>query len=200
MAHALMSTAILDAMKDEIRARMGSQFKTVEDYGGQFDEEEVPSKSFVAPAAFTTCLGWRKSPASGKYLGSKYVWEARFAVFIVTKSATRPQRMRDAMVRAEVLSRVFQSWVYPQCTGRPEGLMAENLYNRKLDAKGLTVWMVAWWQEAEFEGVPTPADLPELEVVDITSDPTIAPQTTPGELPDLIVEHEIKGVRYGSET
>lgn len=92
MAHALMSTAILDAMKDEIRARMGSQFKTVEDYGGQFDEEEVSSKSFVAPAAFTTCLGWRKSPASGKYLGSKYVWEARFAVFIVTKSATRPQR------------------------------------------------------------------------------------------------------------
>lgn len=78
--------------------------------------------------------------------------------------------------------------------------MAENLYNRKLDAKGLTVWMVAWWQEAEFEGVPATADLPELEVVDITSDPTIAPQTTPGELPDLIVEHEIKGVRYGSET
>lgn len=77
--------------------------------------------------------------------------------------------------------------------------MVENLYNWKFDVKGLMVWMVVWWQEVEFEGVLVIVDLLELEVVDIMSDLIIVLQIMLGELFDLIVEYEIKGVRYGSE-
>lgn len=199
MAHPLKSVEILDSVKAEIRARMGMMFKTIEDYGGEFGDEEIGAKSFVAPAAFTTCLGWRKA-AKGTYVGGKFVWEARFAVFIVTKHSERAERMREAMVRAEMVSRVLQAWSQPECAGRPEGLMAENLYNRKLDAKGLAVWMVAWWQEAEFNGMPSPDELPALDLIGVTSDPTVSVQEPPGELRDLTVEHEIKGVRNDIES
>lgn len=199
MSLPLKSVEILDSVKAEIRARMGSMFKTIEDYGGDFGDEEIGAKSFVSPAAFTTCLGWRKA-AKGSYVGGKFVWEARFAVFIVTKHSERAERMREAMVRAEMVSRVLQAWSQPPCVGRPEGLMAENLYNRKLDTKGLALWMVAWWQEAEFNGTPSPDEIPAMDAVGITSEPTVSVQDPPREMPDLTVEHEIKGVTNGNES
>lgn len=153
----LKGLQLLDALKDEIKAKAGKLFTSVEDYGGQFDEDEIGAKSFNAPAAFTACLGWRKVPKSGGYLTGRYVWELRLAVFIVTKEKTREARMRAAMARAEVVSRLVNGWDQPACAGKAEGVMAENLYNRKLDKQGLALWMVAWWQEAEF-----PKVLPEL--------------------------------------
>jgi len=162
---------LLDALKAEIKAKTGKLFLSVEDYGGQFDEDEIDAKSFTAPAAFTACLGWRKVP-KGTYLSGKYVWEARIAVFIVTKGASRPQRGRDALIRADAVTRIVTAWSQPQCIGRPEAVMAENLYSRKLDKKGLALWMVGWWQEVEFEhGMPivAPEDMPELSQVVIES-------------------------------
>jgi phage gp37-like protein len=161
MSQDLKTLELLDALKAEIKTKAGALFKTVEDYGGQFDEDEIASKSFTAPAAFTTCLGWRKGPNRGQYLAGQHVWEARIAVFIATKHASRPERMREAMARAEIVSRLVQAWARPACTGKPEGVMAENLYTRKLDKQGLALWMVAWWQEAEFRA--------ELQLTDLTS-------------------------------
>ncbi|MEZ7785023.1 DUF1834 family protein, partial [Cupriavidus gilardii] len=91
----LKGLQLLDALKDEIKAKAGKLFTAVGDYGGQFDEDEIGAKSFNAPAAFTACLGWRKASRSS-YLTGRYVWELRLAVFIVTKDKTREARMRAA--------------------------------------------------------------------------------------------------------
>lgn len=112
MVYVLMFMVIFDVMKDEIWVCMGLQFKMVEDYGGQFDEEEVLLKLFVVLVVFMMCLGWCKLLVSGKYLGSKYVWEVCFVVFIVMKSVMWLQCMCDVMVCVEVLLCVFQLWVY----------------------------------------------------------------------------------------
>ncbi|MCT9014615.1 DUF1834 family protein [Cupriavidus gilardii] len=190
MSVELKSLELLDTLKDEIRAKAGKLFDTIEDYGGQFDEDEVSAKSFNAPAAFTACLGWRKVLKSGTYLSGRYVWELRLAVFIVTKEKTREARMRAAMSRAEVVSRLVNGWAQPECTGKPEGVMAENLYNRKLDKQGLALWMVAWWQEAEF-----PKALPELRdlvAVDIETNAVTSVPAPPDPPPGPATTHQLE--------
>ncbi|MEB2508931.1 hypothetical protein SB379_00795 [Burkholderia multivorans] len=192
------SLLLLDAFDVELGVRAGKLFKTIEIYGGQFDAEEVGSVSFVAPAAFSTFLGWRKLPKSGQYIGGRHAWYARLAVFVVTKHASRVERMRAAILRAEVVSRVLSEWDRPACFGRPENVVAENMYSRKFDAKSLAVWMVSWWQEVEFDGLLNPDELPDLVGVDVHTTPTTRPPDptpAPASIPN--VQIEIEGVTNG---
>ncbi|QKM51023.1 hypothetical protein B7760_05088 [Burkholderia glumae] len=148
----VMSTALLNALNVVLREKAGKLFKTIDLYGGQLDAEEVPAHSFVAPAAFTTCLGWRRLPKAGQYIG-KNAWLAKCAVFVVTNDGNRVVRAAAAMQRAELVSRILSNWDRPPCTGKADNVVAESIYSRKFDARGLAVWMVGWWQEIEFDGL-----------------------------------------------
>ncbi|ARL38542.1 hypothetical protein BOC49_07060 [Burkholderia pseudomallei] len=192
-----MSTALLNALNDELRAKSGKLFKTVELYGGQFDAEEVSAHSFVAPAAFTTCLGWRRLPKAGQYI-TRNAWLARCAVFVVTKDGNRVVRASAAMQRAELVSRILANWDRPPCTGKADNVVAENMYSRKFDVKGLAVWMVSWWQEVEFEGLLNPDDLPDLVGVEVHTTPTTHPPDPPPPTESIPnVQIDIEGVTNG---
>ncbi len=164
------SARLLDAIKDRIKQRTGKLFVQVEDYGGEFSAEEIDHKSFTAPAAFVSCLGWQKVP-QGKYLGGKHIWRGRIAIFVATKDAKRDARMRNAMLRADVLTTLFSDWQPDKhaniCAGKAENISAENLYSRNVDKKGLALWMVDWWQEIEM--APPVLPLPDLEKVALHS-------------------------------
>ncbi|WP_322037201.1 hypothetical protein [Burkholderia cepacia] len=177
MNEPVTSTAHIDAINTELRGKAGTLFKTIEVYGGQFDAEEVNAKSFVAPAAFTACLGWRRLPKAGQYIG-KNAWYGRFAVFVVTKDVNRVNRALTATRRAEVVSRILANWNQPECSGKADNVVAENLYSRKFDAKGLAVWMVGWWQEVEFKGLLRPDELPDLVAVEVETTPIVRPPDT----------------------
>ncbi|WP_069353858.1 phage protein Gp37 [Burkholderia cenocepacia] len=193
----VMSMALLDALNAELRSKAGKLFKTVELYGGQFDAEEVPAHSFVAPAAFTACLGWRRLPKTGQYIG-KNAWYARCAVFVVTKDANRVTRAASAMQRAELVSRILANWDRPPCTGKADNVVAENMYSRKFDAKGLAVWMVGWWQEIEFDGLLRHDELPGLATAEVHTKPTIRPPDPPPPTESIPnVQIEIEGVTNG---
>ncbi|WP_176042678.1 hypothetical protein [Burkholderia stabilis] len=197
MDEKVMSVALLEAINAELIDKAGKLFKTVEVYGGQFDAEEVNAHSFVAPAAFTACLGWRRLPKSGQYIG-KNAWYARCAVFVVTKDANRVKRALAATHRAELVSRILASWDRPPCIGKADNVVAENMYGRKFDTKGLAVWMVGWWQEIEFDGLLQPDELPDLVAVEVHTAPTTRP---PDPLPPTEsipnVQIDIEGVTNG---
>ncbi|AIV75343.1 hypothetical protein X994_4414 [Burkholderia pseudomallei] len=192
----IVSLALLDAVNAELRAKAGKLFKTIEAYGGQFDTEEVNAKSFTAPAAFTAFLGWRHLPKAGQYI-ARNAWSARLAVFVVTKDVNRVERAQAAVYRAEVVSRILTSWNRPPCTGKADHVVAENMYSRKLDAKGLAVWMIGWWQEVEFASLLNPDDLPDLVGVEVHTTPTTRPPDPPPPEPGPDVQFEIKGVTNG---
>lgn len=161
---------LMDEIKARIKAIPGKLFVSVENYGGEFSSDEVDFKSFSAPAAFVSCLGWRKVDRP-LLLSGKYIWRARIAIFIATKETKRDSRMVSAMSRAAVLSAHFQGWRPEACSGRAEDIDSENLYNRAIDKKGLALWMVSWWHEIELEDGQTPGhdDLSDLKRVEIES-------------------------------
>ncbi|MCW5300871.1 hypothetical protein DXT88_22115 [Herbaspirillum lusitanum] len=164
------SGKLLDEIKTHIKANTVKLFATIEDYGGEFSSDEIDVKSFNAPAVFVAALGWRKIER-GKTLGGKEIWRARIALFVATKHSDRNKRMREAMERTEVLTALFQGWRAEICSGPPEEIMAENLYNRAVDKKGMALWMVGWWQEVEFkkQQQPNAPVLPDMKQVEIST-------------------------------
>lgn len=162
MNHSMMTNALIDHLVDLLQAQGGEAFKTVQSYGGEFTEVEVPALSFVCPAALPTVLGWRKT--SNPRLGGNNVYSARAAVFVVAKHAQRPERFSAAMQRAELVTALLPGWRPPGCFGQIDDVRAENLYSRKLDQKSLALWAVTWWHEVKFDAAnkPDPAELADF--------------------------------------
>lgn len=162
MDHSMMSNALISHLVDLLQTQGGEVFKSVQPYGGEFTEAEVPKLSFNCPAALPTVLGW--STTTKPRLGGKNVYSARAAVFVVTKHGQRETRFNDAMQRAELVTSLLPGWNPPGCFGQLQNIQAENLYSRKLDQKGLALWVVTWWHEMAFDPAnrPDPADLPDF--------------------------------------
>ncbi|WP_211452619.1 phage protein Gp37 [Collimonas antrihumi] len=184
------SARLLDAIKDRITQHTAALFKQVEDYGGQFSAEEMDFKSFTAPAAFVSCLGWQKVDR-GNYLGGKHIWRGRMAIFIATKDVKRDSRMREAMLRADVLTSLFSDWKPDMCAGKTENIGAENLYSRSIDKKGLALWMVDWWQEIEMK--PPVLPRPDLETIAVHSTASTNADSALDPAPkEITVTHELE--------
>lgn len=187
------SGKLLDEIKQHIRANTAKLFVTVEDYGGEFSSDEIDVKSFNAPAVFVASLGWRKVD-KGTWLGGKNIWRERIALFVATKHSSRDKRMRDAMERTEVLTALFQNWRAVVCSGPPEDITAENLYNRAVDKKGMALWMVGWWQEVEFskQQQPNAPALPDMKQVEISTTARTHVPEQPETLNDVNVSHNLE--------
>lgn len=148
-------TKAQDEMIETLSKLFGGNVKSVELYGGEFDEKEIDFKSFVAPAIFLAPLGWQ--PAKQQESGVRTV-DAKFAIFCVAQSARgRIDRMLSAEAMAERISyRLSNS---SPCTGdKIDGVTAENLFNRKLDSQSQAIWSVCYWHRGIV--IDRPADLP----------------------------------------
>lgn len=189
----MMTNALISHLVDLLQAQGGEAFKTVQPYGGEFTEEEVKALSFTCPAALPSVLGWRKT--NNARLGGNNVYSARAAVFVVVKHTQRPVRFSGAMQRAELVSSLLPVWRPPGCFGQIDEIRAENLYSRKLDQKGLALWVVTWWHELKFDPANKPNldDLPDLTGVDIDSQArTEIPDAGGPVLPPPDVNHELE--------
>lgn len=162
-------TKAQDEMIETLTKLFGGNVKSVELYGGEFDEKEIDFKSFVAPAIFLAPLGWQ--PAKQQESGVRTV-DAKFAIFCVAQSARgRIDRMLSAEAMAERISwRLSNS--YPCIGHKIDGVTAENLFNRKLDQQSQAIWSVSYWQRGIV--IDRPADLPAPP---ITALKTLAIQT-----------------------
>lgn len=162
---------LMGTLRDYLRGYLPPDIKTVDFYGGEFDDKEITKYEFACPAVLITCLGFGSSKMLDRS-GGKYAQAARMACFVVTKNATREGRLIEAADLAERLAVLIKAW-NPKCPtvqealpkGRAlqpepqicilpaecESVQAENLYSRKVDDHKLAIWLVSWMQGFEPE-------------------------------------------------
>jgi hypothetical protein len=196
-------TALLTGLRDYLRKELPQKdVKTVDFYGGEFDEAEIPKTEYACPAVFITCLGFGRNESARQ--GGKYAKTARVAVFVATKHGTREGRFVECVDLVERISTLVTMW-QPQCPPpvhaaanaalgqtapqscvlQADGtsFVAENLYNRKLDSQKHALWLLSWSQGFEpVHGVDA-STLPDL--VSVHVDDTIL-STVPDPAPPVL--------------
>jgi len=142
---------------DQARRYLRAAFKPEEVvdvtfYGGQFSAQEVGQLGFKTPALLVAGLGW-SAPRSTDRLAGKRARAVHMAVFVVTGTGTREERMLEAQLLAERVDALLVDWSPVNAPDQaaevaaPEpGVRCENVYNRAVDAKGLALWLVTWRQ------------------------------------------------------
>ena len=144
-----MST-LIERLQQDINDDLGRKgeriLNRVEIYGGEFTASEIGKHSTSTPACLITCLGWTAASKNSRIPNSRSV---KLAFFIVTKSKDRTQRMLQSMSISERLCGWLKDWnckdeLLNGCVSKfdPESIMAENLYGRATDDKGLGLWLV----------------------------------------------------------
>lgn len=169
-----MSVLLMSTVKDHVRQTFTPQeVVDVAYYGGQFSADEVVMAGFSCPAILIAGLGWMR-PRGGERMAGRNVRVCHMAAFVVTKDADRADRMLSAQRLAERVDLALTTWVPTNAPGAvlevaspEEDVRCENVYNRKIDAKGLALWLVSWRQCVRAT-VPLP-QLYELLGIDITS-------------------------------
>lgn len=169
-----MSVLLMSTARDHVRQTFTPQeVVDVAYYGGQFSADEVVMAGFNAPAILIAGLGWMR-PRGGERMAGRNVRVCHMAAFVVTKDADRADRMLAAQRLAERLDLALTTWAPGNAPGAvlevaspEEDVRCENVYNRKIDAKGLALWLVSWRQCVRAT-VPLP-QLYELLGIDIKS-------------------------------
>jgi|GEM_PF-2699152 len=169
-----MSVLLMETVKGFMRQTFTPQeVVDVTFYGGQFSADEVVMAGFNCPAILIAGLGWMR-PRGGERMAGRNVRVCHMAAFVVTKDADRADRMLAAQRLAERVDLALTTWVPTNAPGAvlevaspEEDVRCENVYNRKIDAKGLALWLVSWRQCVRAT-VPLP-QLYELLGIDITS-------------------------------
>ena len=138
----------LTSIKNYLRTELDNKLvRTVDLYAGQFTDSEIPQKSFVAPAVFISCLGWR-IPKDKEY-GKRHA-EARIAIFVLAKHAkSRVDRMTLAIAIAEKIHVLLANRrIGERCEdfGKTSDFSAENLYSRALDERKHALFLISFWQ------------------------------------------------------
>jgi hypothetical protein len=178
-------TALLTGLRDYLRQALPQKdVKTIDFYGGEFDEAEIPKTEYACPAVFITCLGFGKNESLRQ--GGRYAKTARVAVFVATKHGTREGRFVECVDLVERISTLVTMW-QPQCPppvhaaanaaigqtapqscvlpAEAQSFVAENLYNRKLDNQKHALWLLSWSQGFEAVHGPDASLLPDLMAI-----------------------------------
>jgi hypothetical protein len=169
-----MSVLLMDTAKTFVRALFSERdVIDVEYYGGEFSSDDVGLTGFKAPAVLVAGLGWTR-PRGHERMAGKGTRVCHMAAFVVTSNSNRADRMLAAQRLAEQLDLGLVTWVPANAPGAvievaaPEDdVRCENVYNKKIDAKGLALWLVTWRQCIK-PLIPLP-QLYELLSLDITS-------------------------------
>lgn len=171
-----MSAPLLNAAVAWVRSAFTpQQVATVAVYGGEFNGAAIGKVSFAAPAIFLTVLGWRPESNPSK-LSGRNVRAVRLAAFVVTKHASREQRLAAAMSLSDLLALKLRYDWQPQNGDSDLVAIAplenepncENLFGNAVDEAGLALWLVDWQQE--IKPLVPPAVLYDLLSVDIHDD------------------------------
>lgn len=188
----------MSSVKAFVRGSFAStEVVDVEYYGGEFSSDEVAVSGFKAPAILIAGLGWTR-PRGHERMTGKGCRVCHMAAFVVTSNNNRVERMLAAQRLAEQLDLQLTTWTPANAddavieVAAPEDdIRCENVYNKKIDAKGLALWLVTWRQAIK-PRLPLP-QLYELLGIDIVSTnvlPHISPEGGEGGDP-IAVTHEI---------
>lgn len=193
-----MSVLLMGTVKAFVRGAFS--VKDVVDvayYGGEFSSDEVAVSGFKSPAILIAGLGWTR-PRGHERMTGKGCRVCHMAAFVVTSNNNRVDRMLDAQRLAEQLDLQLTTWAPANAddavieVAAPEDdIRCENVYNKKIDAKGLALWLVTWRQCIK-PRLPLP-QLYELLGIDIVST-NVLPHTGPEEGPvgePITVTHDI---------
>lgn len=148
-----MSVLLLDQTKAFFRGQFTrQQVVDVGYYGGEFSSEEVSQSSYKCPAILIAGLGWTRPRGQENMLG-KGTRVCHMAAFIVTNAGDREARMLEAQRLAEMVDLALVMWRPANAPGAAievaaveNDIRCENVYNRKIDAKGQALWLVSWRQ------------------------------------------------------
>jgi hypothetical protein len=193
-----MSVLLMSKVKDWLRSEFtATEVVDVQYYGGEFSAEEVQAVSYPTPCIMLAGLGWYPPRGKERMSGSR-VRVVRLAAFVVTGQGSRTERMLSAQALAEKLDLKLHAWAPSSVPGdavevaavEPDSVRCENVYNRRIDAKGQALWLVTWHQ-CVMPLVP-PAQIYDLLSVDIHSTNTLPFEAapSPSEQP-IAVTHEI---------
>lgn len=145
----------------------------VEYYGGEFSSDEVGTTGFKAPAVLIAGLGWAR-PRGHERMAGKGTRVCHMAAFVVTNKSSRVERMLEAQALAERIDLGLVTWLPEngpdavlEIAAPEDDIRCENVYNKKIDAKGLALWLVTWRQCIK-PMLPLP-QLYELLSIDIVS-------------------------------
>ena len=193
----MRSVVLLKRSIDYLRGRFDKrEVFAVQPYGGQFNADEVPAKSYVCPAVFVAVRGWEGRPDSHRLTG-RNVRAVEMSAFIATAEKTREARMASAMLLAERVALALQMWQPDDesntvCDIAPleDEPTCENLYNRAIDRAGQALWVVHWWQAVRLRSRQELWDL--LRVDAISHARVQVPQANTSPAPLLDVHHEIR--------
>lgn len=194
-----MSVLLMGTTKAFIRQAFSTtDVVDVDYYGGEFSSEDVGMTGFKAPAVLVAGLGWKR-PSGRERMAGKGARVCHMAAFIVTKDGTRSERMLQAQRLAEMLDVALVTWVPQNAEGAaievaaPEDdVRCENVYNKKVDAKGLALWLVTWRQCIK-PLMPLP-QIYDLLSIDIVSTSVMPGQSDGGSDTDapVPVTHELQ--------
>jgi hypothetical protein len=192
-----MSVLLMDTTKTFVRALFSERdVIDVAYYGGEFSSDDVGLTGFKSPAVLVAGLGWTRPRGHERMVG-KGTRVCHMAAFVVTNNSNRADRMLAAQRLAEQLDLGLVTWVPANAPGAvievaaPEDdVRCENVYNKKIDAKGLALWLVTWRQCIK-PLIPLP-QIFELLSLDITSTNVmpLAPDQVGTDAP-IAVTHEV---------
>lgn len=193
----------LNDLKDALSTEFKRQFKTIDFYGGEFDEEEVKRKSYSCPALFITVMGWADDESNKRMIrqgGRAAPRGVRIGMFIVTKSEKgRVARMLQSVNLTAAVEDYMKAY-NPDCAGycavEARRFVAENLYNEKIDKLGQAVFVLSFTQTLSTCKTLS-KDLPDLLGVDVVTHTHTHIEPTPTTGDDLPVTIEITGDHHG---
>lgn len=181
-----MSVLLLAQTRDHIRSQFSpQQVVDVGYYGGEFSSEEVTQSSYKTPAILIAGLGWSR-PRGGERMLGRNTRVVHMAAFVVTSNGNRQDRMLEAQGLAEMLDLALEMWLPANAEDAVIELAAvepnircENIYNRKIDARGQALWLVSWQQCVKPQRpLPEIYDLLGVEITNYVTQPT-APAPSP---------------------
>lgn len=133
-----------DAIVASIQSNV-SEFRVVKAHGGKFNRDELKRVAVATPAALVTVLGGPMDRHGGQAVGV-----TEMAVFIVTGGNSVTNRKKDALNLVEAVCGLVNndSWGYGTATA-PTDVRFDNLYDGKVDRKGVALWVVTWSQNVD---------------------------------------------------
>lgn len=181
MSASVATLDLLNAMEARLRALLPvEQVPTVKRHHGKFGAAEVETYSVRSPAVILTTTGSDTVERLGGVV--RIVWE--FAIFVVTKAYRGETKSDAAIAIVELLKRFipFESWCTTTAVRNPENVKSANLNSSKLDALGVTLWMIQWDQAVELDGLAYDCDGNPPTFDDFTD--FVADYQLEGSLPD----------------